>query len=97
MRADTEQLDLVSEDSTDSSPKKAKPVVETETEDEEEDEDATPPPPTAESAEETSDNLRQVSSEEAEAYAKETKLLFFEASAKVRLILVRSSVLIMLA
>ena len=77
------QLDLVSEDSADPAPKKAKLAAETENEEEdEEDEDATPPPPADESTEETSDNLRQVQSEEAEAYAKEAKLLFFEASAK---------------
>jgi Ras-related protein Rab-5C len=55
--------------------------------DEEEDDDATPPPPSASSA--TSPisarddgNARQVSTAEAEAYAKECGLLFFEASAK---------------
>jgi len=57
-------------------------------EDEEEDEDASPPPPSASTsgnfAARGGDeaNSRQVSTAEAEAYAKECGLLFFEASAK---------------
>jgi len=52
-------------------------------ESEEQDEDATPPPPsTSAQPADDSDEVRQVSYAEAEAYAKESNLLFFEASAK---------------
>ncbi|ORY29353.1 putative GTPase [Naematelia encephala] len=46
--------------------------------------DSTPPPPstTAQPSSSDSDDLRQVSTAEAETYAKESSLLFFEASAK---------------
>lgn len=62
-------------------------VEEAEREETEEDDDATPPPPSsAKKAEDVEadegDDLRQVSTAEAEAYAKESNLLFFEASAK---------------
>ena len=52
------------------------------------DDETTPPPPSASSpvVKEEDDDLRQVSTAEAEAYAKESKLLFFEASAKASLI-----------
>lgn len=46
--------------------------------------ESTPPPPSTTSPRATeSDDPRQVSTAEAEAYAKECRLLFFEASAKV--------------
>jgi len=65
----------------------AAPAREAQTEDVvvEEDDDSTPPPPSASTpavAAAEYDDLRQVSYAEAEAYAKEANLLFFEASAK---------------
>ena len=68
------QSDLVSEPSKPVSSESTEPQTETEGNDEEEAEPV--------SAVED-ENPRQVSREEAEAYAKEANLLFFEASAKV--------------
>jgi len=87
------KLDLVSGTSGTSNPTETpaiedQPAGEAEHEDEdededEEDEDSTPPPPSASAPAATeSDDPRQVSYAEAEAYAKESSLLFFEASAK---------------
>ena len=78
------QLDLVSDSSaTPAAPAEAPSAEETEDEREldESDEDS-PAKPDAEE-ESSEDNVRQVSTAEAEAYAKECGLLFFEASAKV--------------
>lgn len=62
------------------------PVEEAEEAEEERDEDGddtTPPPPTSSSPKATeNDDPRQISTAEADAYAKESRLLFFEVSAK---------------
>ncbi|ORX37375.1 ras family-domain-containing protein [Kockovaella imperatae] len=83
------KLDLVSDESGASVAPKSKPAAEEPANEAEESEtdaedDATPPPPatTAAAGDDSSDSLRQVSKEEADEYAKEAKLLFFEASAK---------------
>ncbi|RSH93009.1 hypothetical protein EHS25_008457 [Saitozyma podzolica] len=80
---DPYQLDLVGDASTTAS---TEAPASAEEEDEEREpssdaEDESPASP-AEPAAADSDNLRQVSTAEAEAYAKEARLLFFEASAK---------------
>ncbi|OCF74021.1 rab family protein [Kwoniella mangroviensis CBS 8886] len=75
------KLDLVSESSTSPAPPASSEAPAEEEEEEEEgsseDPSATPTPNETES-----DDARQVSTAEAEAYAKESGLLFFEASAK---------------
>ncbi|KAK4686042.1 hypothetical protein P7C73_g4093, partial [Tremellales sp. Uapishka_1] len=73
------KLDLVAEPSTVTEPIET-PETDGETE---EDDESTPSPPAATPT--SSDDLRQVSTAEAEAYAKECNLLFFEASAKTGL------------
>ncbi|CAD6590185.1 MAG: hypothetical protein TREMPRED_005629 [Tremellales sp. Tagirdzhanova-0007] len=55
---------------------------ENEESEERDEEDGSPPPPTSASVPAESDDPRQVSTSEAEAYAKDCRLLFFEASAK---------------
>lgn len=60
-------------------------ISENSSSDDEEDDDedeTTPPPTTIQSTTNDSEDLRQVSRIEAETYAKECNLLFFEASAK---------------
>ncbi|WWC58819.1 uncharacterized protein I303_101363 [Kwoniella dejecticola CBS 10117] len=80
------KVDLVSS-STASPAEVAKPkVAENEggadAEENEDQEDDASPSPSPSAAEEASDDVRQVPTAEAEAYAKESGLLFFEASAK---------------
>jgi len=88
--ADDAQLDLVSylpaKQSAASEPEEPTPPTEDEDAEEEDpvDEDDVTPPPSSTSPRSTgNDDPRQVSTAEAEAYAKECHLLFFEASAKV--------------
>jgi hypothetical protein len=75
-----QQLDLVSEASPTDVPET--PVATGEEERSSDTEDDSSPATPAEVAAADSDDLRQVSKAEAEAYAKESNLLFFEASAK---------------
>lgn len=80
---DSYQLDLVGDASTTASTE-APATAEAEDEEREPSSDAEDESPAspAEPAAADSDDLRQVSTAEAEAYAKESRLLFFEASAK---------------
>ena len=72
------------------------PAEETEDDEAERDEDGeetTPPSPSLTSPKAAeNDDPRQVSTAEAESYAKECRLLFFEASAKVGFVSARDSI-----
>ena len=82
MHADMAQLDLVSGDAPGLTDPQAEAEAEAEA-DAEDDEDEASTPTAAASANVDGETQRQVPTSEAAAYAKESGLLFFEASAKL--------------